>query len=243
MERPARTNGGVFWDPGVRIGINVMLSEYRHWLEYDPVALAVLLVGVGFVELMVLSIWPRASSSTPIRWATWRRGVDATFRDGTRRWSPSFEHHTHHKGAASENAHHSHRFRARCRPDRQRLRRELRAAGGNVTGFIFATEPTMTSEWVELLKEIALASPDAVQPGNGDICWILAEPPLPLLQCRRSSRLTRQIRAAIRHCRTGTRANALVHKEGSVAAGTISSWFFWGAAARARRESTSPAIK
>ena len=41
--------------------------------------------------------------------------------------------------------------------------------GANVTGFIF-TEPTMTGEWVELLKEIALASPDAVQPGNGDIC-------------------------------------------------------------------------
>jgi hypothetical protein len=33
-----------------------MLCDYRHWLEYDPVALTVLLVGVGFVELMVLSI-------------------------------------------------------------------------------------------------------------------------------------------------------------------------------------------
>jgi len=33
-----------------------MLSDYRHWLEYDPVALAVLLGGVGFVELIVLSI-------------------------------------------------------------------------------------------------------------------------------------------------------------------------------------------
>jgi hypothetical protein len=40
----------------VRIGMDVMLSDYRHWLEYDPVALAVLLVGVGFVELIVLSI-------------------------------------------------------------------------------------------------------------------------------------------------------------------------------------------
>jgi hypothetical protein len=36
--------------------MDVMLSDYRHWLEYDPVALAVLLVGVGFVELIVLSI-------------------------------------------------------------------------------------------------------------------------------------------------------------------------------------------
>ena len=41
---------------GVRIGIDVMLSDYRHWLEYDSVALAVLLVGIGFVELIVLSI-------------------------------------------------------------------------------------------------------------------------------------------------------------------------------------------
>jgi hypothetical protein len=36
--------------------MDVMLSDYRHWLEYDPVALVVLLIGVGFVELMVLSI-------------------------------------------------------------------------------------------------------------------------------------------------------------------------------------------
>jgi hypothetical protein len=41
---------------GVRIGMDVMLSDYRHWLEYDSVALAVLLVGIGFVELIVLSI-------------------------------------------------------------------------------------------------------------------------------------------------------------------------------------------
>ena len=37
-------------------GIDVMFSNYRHWLEYDHVSLAVLLVGVGFVELIVLSI-------------------------------------------------------------------------------------------------------------------------------------------------------------------------------------------
>ena len=46
----------VFETPRVRIGMDVMLSDYRHWLEYDPVALAVLFVGVGFVELIVLSI-------------------------------------------------------------------------------------------------------------------------------------------------------------------------------------------
>jgi hypothetical protein len=36
--------------------MNVMLSDYRHWLEYDLVAVAVLLAGIGFVELIVLSI-------------------------------------------------------------------------------------------------------------------------------------------------------------------------------------------
>ena len=45
-----------FESPGIRIGMDVMFSDYRHWLEYDPVALAVLLGGVGFVELIVLSI-------------------------------------------------------------------------------------------------------------------------------------------------------------------------------------------
>ena len=38
------------------IGMDVMLSDYRHWLEYDSVALAVLLVGIGLVELIVLRI-------------------------------------------------------------------------------------------------------------------------------------------------------------------------------------------
>jgi len=33
-----------------------MFSDSRHWLEYDPVALAVLLIGIGFVELIVFTI-------------------------------------------------------------------------------------------------------------------------------------------------------------------------------------------
>ena len=33
-----------------------IISDNRHWLEYDPVALAVLLIGIGCVELIVLSI-------------------------------------------------------------------------------------------------------------------------------------------------------------------------------------------
>jgi hypothetical protein len=40
----------------------------------------------------------------------------------------SLQHYAHHDRAPATNAHHSHCFRDRCRPDRQRLRRELRAA-------------------------------------------------------------------------------------------------------------------
>jgi len=36
--------------------MDMMVSDYRHWLEYDLVALAVLFVGVGLVEWIVLSI-------------------------------------------------------------------------------------------------------------------------------------------------------------------------------------------
>jgi hypothetical protein len=36
--------------------MDVMLCDYRRWLEYDSVALTVLLAGIGFVELIVLSI-------------------------------------------------------------------------------------------------------------------------------------------------------------------------------------------
>jgi hypothetical protein len=28
----------------------------RHWLDYDPVALAVLVIGLGLIELLALSI-------------------------------------------------------------------------------------------------------------------------------------------------------------------------------------------
>ena len=28
----------------------------RYWLDYDPVALAVLVIGIGMIELLVLSI-------------------------------------------------------------------------------------------------------------------------------------------------------------------------------------------
>jgi hypothetical protein len=33
-----------------------MHAHTRHWLDYDPIALAALVVGLGIVELLVLSI-------------------------------------------------------------------------------------------------------------------------------------------------------------------------------------------
>ena len=36
--------------------MDVVLSDYRHWLEYDSMALAVLFDGIGFIELIVLNI-------------------------------------------------------------------------------------------------------------------------------------------------------------------------------------------
>jgi len=32
------------------------ICDGRHWLEYDSFALAILLISIGFVELIVLSI-------------------------------------------------------------------------------------------------------------------------------------------------------------------------------------------
>jgi hypothetical protein len=33
-----------------------MYIERRHWLDYDPVATAVLLIGMGMIELLALII-------------------------------------------------------------------------------------------------------------------------------------------------------------------------------------------
>jgi hypothetical protein len=33
-----------------------MPAQSRHWLDYDPVALVVLIVGIGVVALLALSI-------------------------------------------------------------------------------------------------------------------------------------------------------------------------------------------
>jgi hypothetical protein len=33
-----------------------MHAQRRYWLDYDPVALAVLVIGLGMIELLALSI-------------------------------------------------------------------------------------------------------------------------------------------------------------------------------------------
>ena len=37
-------------------GRRVMRVQSRHWLDYDPVALAVLIIGIGIVALLAFSI-------------------------------------------------------------------------------------------------------------------------------------------------------------------------------------------
>jgi hypothetical protein len=32
------------------------MHQQRYWLDYDPVALAVLVIGIGMIELLALSI-------------------------------------------------------------------------------------------------------------------------------------------------------------------------------------------
>jgi hypothetical protein len=37
-------------------GRRIMYIEKRHWLDYDPVALTVLVIGFGMIELLALII-------------------------------------------------------------------------------------------------------------------------------------------------------------------------------------------
>ena len=50
---PARTKGARMSTTGQPTG---RLVARRHWLEYDPVALAVLVIGIGIIELLALII-------------------------------------------------------------------------------------------------------------------------------------------------------------------------------------------
>jgi hypothetical protein len=39
-----------------RSGWRIMYIQRPHWLDYDPVALAVLVIGIGMIELLALII-------------------------------------------------------------------------------------------------------------------------------------------------------------------------------------------
>ena len=43
-------------DVNRRTGWRIMYIQRRHWLDYDPVALAVLVIGIGMIELLALII-------------------------------------------------------------------------------------------------------------------------------------------------------------------------------------------
>jgi hypothetical protein len=36
--------------------LEMQIIQRRHWLDYDPVALAVLVIGIGIIELLALII-------------------------------------------------------------------------------------------------------------------------------------------------------------------------------------------
>ena len=144
-----------------------------------------------------------------------RRGVETAIREGTRRAAArpdSFACHAHHGGFAATNAHHPHHFRDRFRSGRQRLRRELSAAGRQRHRFHQYRADDGRQVAGAAQGDCAARRPGRlpVQPGNGAICRILPEP----LQSRRCvlrnggdrSTCSRHVRARIRHCRTGTRA-------------------------------------
>ena len=45
-------------EPKNRVAQHVYIQR-RHWLDYDPVALAVLVIGIGMIELLALIILRR----------------------------------------------------------------------------------------------------------------------------------------------------------------------------------------
>jgi hypothetical protein len=87
--------------------------------------------------------------------------ANATIRERTCRAAARphcYAKHTDHRDDAARDTHHPHRFRARCRSDRQRLRRELPAAGREVTGFV-TMEPAVAGKRSSCSKRLRRASP------------------------------------------------------------------------------------
>ena len=110
-----------------------------------------------------------------------RRGVETAIRQGTRRPAAgphSCAWHAHHGDFAATNAHHPDRFRGRFRSGRQRLRRELSAAGRQRHRLHEYGADDGRQVDGAAQGDCAARRPGRppVQPGNGAICRILAEP-------------------------------------------------------------------
>jgi hypothetical protein len=57
-----------------RRGKNIMRIPPRHWLDYDSVALAVLMIAISVLELLVLGIWKQ-----PVAASDWLPSRDDSF--------------------------------------------------------------------------------------------------------------------------------------------------------------------
>ena len=115
------------------------------------------------------------------RWTALDKALIQQFVEGTRCAAArphSYAKHARHRGAATTNTYHPHRFRARCRSDRQRLRREFSAAGRQRHRFRHDAAHDGWKVAGVTQRDFAACRPgrDAVQPGNGAICRILVEP-------------------------------------------------------------------
>ena len=123
------------------------------------------------------------------------------------------QHHTHHGRAAATNAHHPHRFR-------DSLPIRSAAASSRASRDLAATSPVstfrsrrMAGKWLELLKEIAPRVARVAMlfnPASAPYAEYWLNPFKAAAAVLRSggdrSTCSRQVRARIRRCRTGTRA-------------------------------------
>src|SRR5262249_21065923 len=66
-----------------------MYIQRRHWLEYDPVALAVLVIGIGIIELLALIICPLPGRRSAYERAGPARATVGTDTINTCWWLPT----------------------------------------------------------------------------------------------------------------------------------------------------------
>ncbi len=161
-----------------RIGVLIAYSES------DPEAQA--RVGAFREGLQKLGWTEGRNIRIDARWATSDAALMQRFAEELVALQPELilsSSTTHHRGAAASNAHHPHHFRHRCRSGRQRLRRELSAAGRQRHRFHRYSADDRGQVAGAAQGDRAARRPGRlpVQPGNGATFRILSEP----LQSRR----------------------------------------------------------